>query len=247
MLGGLRDGDRLATPHQYLTQAVKLMVEFDPGPILDRGQRRAQGLGAEGEQDFHLARGEVEQIGGVVGERRRQIAGSHQSELDLMQYDALNILALILEQDDHVSRPPNAARRRTETLIAIRLDGRPAILEVLVIARGVEHQRGKDIHRGCVGQAQLEDVRDVFPEADLPEVEPLLERGEDMGHMVAVELGQEISMEVIHPLGEAGLGVFGQVDGPCPGVIVPGPIGTQDGTFAVDHALVTASSARAVI
>src|SRR5262245_37953819 len=98
----------------------------------------------------------------MVREERRGVTGSDQAELDLVRYDALNILALILEKDDHMSRAPYAARRGAEPLIAIRLDGRPAVFEVLVILRGVDHQRGEDIHGGCVGQAQLEDVRDIL-------------------------------------------------------------------------------------
>src|SRR5262245_1852513 len=73
------DGDRSATPHHYLSQVVKLMVELDPGPILIRGQRRVRTVGAGGAPDSHLARGEVEQVGGMVREGHRGIAGSEQA------------------------------------------------------------------------------------------------------------------------------------------------------------------------
>src|SRR5262249_15074100 len=140
MRGGLRDGNRSAPPYQYLSQAVKLMVELNPGPILVHGQCRVRALGARGGPDSHLARGEVEQVRGMVREGRGGIAGGDQAELALVQYDALAIRALILEQDAHLSRPPNAARRGPEPPITIRLDDRPPVLEVLVILRRIEHQ-----------------------------------------------------------------------------------------------------------
>src|SRR5439155_2663481 len=87
-----------------------LMVELDPHPILVRSQHRVSAMGARRETDSGLTRGEVEEVQGMVREGRRGMRRSNQAELDLVGGDPADILALVLEQDDDLSRSTNAAR-----------------------------------------------------------------------------------------------------------------------------------------
>ncbi len=93
------------------------MVELDPSPILVGVQVRVRSTGARGETDSNLTCREVEEVRGMVRERGRRGRRGDQAELDIVWGDSPDVLALIFEQDDHVSRSANAARRSAETSV----------------------------------------------------------------------------------------------------------------------------------